>query len=67
MMLVIDFGFLVVFDYVPGVPDEPVESLLATAAECNGHKFVSLKWLRAMKTAANCPKDVIDLENLPPL
>ena len=67
MLLFTDFGFLDIFDFIPGLPHEPVDQLFDTAEECNGHKYVSLPWLRAMKTAANRPKDQIDLQNLPPL
>jgi hypothetical protein len=65
MMLVTDFGFLDIFDYIPGHPDEPVEQLFETAAEHEQYKYVSLQWLRTMKATANRPKDQIDLENLP--
>ena len=65
MMLVTDFGFLDIFDYIPGCPDEPVEQIFDTAVEHGQYKYASLRWLRAMKTAANRPKDQIDLENLP--
>jgi len=66
MMLFTDFGFLGLFDFIPGLPQEPVEQLFDTAVECKGRQYVSLPWLRAMKTAANRPKDLIDLQNLPP-
>ncbi len=65
MMLVTDFGFLDIFDYIPGCPDEPVEQLFDTAVEHGQYKYASLRWLRAMKAAVNRPKDQIDLENLP--
>ncbi len=65
MMLVTDFGFLDVFDYIPGFPDEPVGQLFETAAEQGRYKYASLRWLRTMKAAADRPKDRIDLENLP--
>ena len=65
MMLGTDFGFLDIFDYIPGHPDEPVEQLFETAAEHEQYKYVSLQWLRTMKATANRPKDQIDLENLP--
>ncbi len=65
MMLVTDFGFLDIFDYIPGCPDESVEQLFDTAVEHGQYKYASLRWLRAMKAAANRPKDQIDLENLP--
>jgi hypothetical protein len=65
MMLVTDFGFLDVFDYIPGCPNEPVEQIFQSAVEHQGCRYVSLRWLRAMKAAANRPKDQMDLENLP--
>jgi hypothetical protein len=65
MMLVTDFGFLDLFDYIPGCPDEPVEQLFDTAVEQGVYKYASLRWLRAMKAAANRPQDQLDLENLP--
>lgn len=65
MMLVTDFGFLGVFDYIPGRPDEAVEQLFDTAAQEERYKCASLRWLRAMKAAANRPQDRIDQENLP--
>jgi len=65
MMLVTDFGFLDIFDYVPGLPELPVEQLFESALEHGGHRYVSLPLLRAMKVAANRPKDRADLENLP--
>ena len=66
MMLVTDFGFLDIFDYIPGYPGEPVERLFDTAVKYEGHFYASLYWLRAMKRAANRPRDRIDLEHLPP-
>ncbi|NQU22067.1 MAG: hypothetical protein HQ567_12345 [Candidatus Nealsonbacteria bacterium] len=65
MMLVTDFGFLDIFDYIPGCPDEPVEQLFDTAVEHERYRYASLRWLRAMKAAANRPQDQTDLENLP--
>ena len=65
MMLVTDFGFLDLFDYIPGYLDEPVERLFDTAVAGGRYQYASLRWLRAMKAAANRPKDQMDLENLP--
>jgi len=65
MMLFTDFGFLDLFDFIPGLPYEPVDQLFDTAVESQGRNYASLHWLRAMKTAANRPKDHIDLDNLP--
>jgi hypothetical protein len=66
MMLCTTAGFLDLFDYVPGYPGEAVASLFESSRELDGIRFVSLEWLRRMKTAAGRPKDLLDLENLPP-
>ncbi len=65
MMLLTDAGFLDVFDFIPGCPNEPVEELLGSSHESHGRRFVSLHWLRRMKEAAGRPKDRLDLDNLP--
>ena len=65
MMLLTDEGFLDIFDYIPGYPNEPVDELFAASQENAGRRFVSLPWLRRIKQAAGRPKDRIDLENLP--
>lgn len=65
MLLITDCGFLDIFDYIPGCPDEPVETLFVTAETHGAYRFVSLRWLRIMKAAANRPRDQIDLDNLP--
>jgi hypothetical protein len=66
MMLCTTAGFLDLFDYVPGHPGEPVASLFESSREVEGIRFVSLEWLRRLKAAAGRPKDLLDLENLPP-
>lgn len=66
MMLITDFGFLDIFDYIPGYPGEAVEELFTTAVESAGRKYSSLEWLRKMKQVTGRPKDLLDLENLPP-
>jgi len=65
MMLVTRFGFLDLFDYVPGLSEEDPNSLLASAVGTGSPKFVSLDWLRRMKQASGRAKDLIDLQNLP--
>jgi hypothetical protein len=65
MMLVTDDGFLDIFDYIPGCPDEPVDQLFNSSRESGRRRFVSLEWLRRMKQAAGRPKDQLDLDNLP--
>lgn len=66
MMLHTDAGFLDLFDYIPGFPDEPVEALFVDAEIRHGVRFASLAWLRRMKQASARPKDLDDLGNLPP-
>jgi hypothetical protein len=64
MMLLTRLGFLDLFDYVPGLPQEDPRQLLAASMEVNGLRFASLQWLRRMKQSAARPKDLLDLENL---
>ena len=64
MMLWTEYGYLDVYDYVPGHPDVDVQALFDTAEELNGIRFVSLKWLLAMKRAGGRPKDLADIEEL---
>jgi len=66
MMLCTSAGFLDLFDYVPDHPGVAVASLLASSPEAEGVRFISLEWLRRLKAAAGRPKDLLDLQNLPP-
>jgi hypothetical protein len=65
MMLWTKFGFLDLFDYIPGLPKEDVQQLLESSIAAGGIRYVSLPWLRQMKVAAGRTKDRLDLENLP--
>ena len=65
MMLCTDYGFVDLFDYIPGFPTENVEGLFATALEVGGVRYASLEWLKKMKQAAGRPKDLLDLSKLP--
>ena len=64
MMLLTDEGFLDIFDYVPGCPEEPVEQLISDAISVSGINYASKPWLLRMKRAAGRPKDLLDIENL---
>ncbi len=64
MMLSTDYGYLDVFDYIPGFSKEPVEELFHSSEQLNGIRYVSLEWLRKMKRASGRPRDIDDLENL---
>ena len=65
MMLCTTAGFLDLFDFVPGYPEQAVTALFESCREAEGLRFVSLEWLRRLKAAAGRPKDLLDLENLP--
>ncbi|MFT5527912.1 MAG: hypothetical protein ACI9G1_002323 [Pirellulaceae bacterium] len=65
MMVTTKFGFLDIFDYVPGLPETPMQQLMNEAIVVGNYRYVSLHWLRKMKGAAGRKKDLLDLENLP--
>lgn len=65
MMLFTRFGFLDLFDYVPGFPDQDPAEVLASSIESAGLRYVSLALLRKMKQVTGRAKDLLDLENLP--
>lgn len=65
MMLWTDYGFVDLFDYIPGYPSEDVQKLFDTAVVAGGVRYASLEWLKKMKQAAGRPKDLEDLRNLP--
>ncbi len=67
MMLTTRLGFLDLFDYIPGFPNENVANLLSTSLESGGLRYASLSWLRKMKESSGRPQDLIDLKNLPPI
>jgi hypothetical protein len=65
MLLVTRFGFLDIFDFVPGFLSEDPKSLFTSSVESNGLKYVSKEWLLKMKVNAGRTKDKSDLEKLP--
>jgi hypothetical protein len=65
MMLSTDLGFLDLYDYVPGFPDVSVEELFGDSVALGELRFVSLSWLRKLKTRAARHRDLDDLEHLP--
>jgi hypothetical protein len=64
MMLVTDYGFVDLFDYVPGFPDANVREVYEQSVPSGQLRYVSLDWLKKMKQAAGRSKDQMDLENL---
>jgi hypothetical protein len=64
MMLVTDFGFLDLFDFVPGIPDADAQQVFDEGVAFNELRYVSLPWLKRMKGSTNRPRDVDDLEQL---
>ena len=65
MMLWTDYGFVDLFDYIPGFPQDNVQPLLDSAVKVKDVPYASLDWLKKMKQAAGRPKDLEDLRNLP--
>lgn len=65
MMLWTKYGFLDLFDYVPGVASASVAELFASSIEVDGFHYASIASLREMKRAAGRGKDMLDLDNLP--
>jgi hypothetical protein len=64
MMLWTKFGFLDLFDYIPGHPTTDVHQIAEGCQEANGLRFVSLDWLYKMKQVAGREKDVADVKGL---
>jgi hypothetical protein len=64
MMLWTNFGFLDLFDYIPGYPEEDPQSLVEGSVEADGLLFVSKSWLRRMKEKAGRDKDLLDLKRM---
>ena len=66
MMLCTSMGYLDLFDHVPRITGATVAQLIESACVLDGVRYVSLPWLRRLKAAAGRPRDLADLENLPP-
>jgi hypothetical protein len=64
MVLITDYGFVDLFDYIPGCPDADVDQVFEQSENSNGTRYVSLPWLLQMKKAANRAQDQRDLEFL---
>jgi hypothetical protein len=65
MMLWTKYGFLDLFDYIPGFPSEDVQPLFDLSVQAYGFRYASLNCLRRMKQAAGRTKDILDLKQLP--
>jgi hypothetical protein len=66
LMLCTDLGFLDIYDYIPGFPETPFQEIFADSIILGDLRFVSLRWLRKLKSSAARHKDMDDLEHLPP-
>ena len=64
MLLVTDLGFVDLFDYVPGIPGATVQEVFEESIPSGTARFVSLDWLRRMKSATDRSKDAEDLRHL---
>ena len=65
MMLVTDYGFADLVDFIPGMPTENVQQLYDQSVIVADRRYASLEWLKKMKQAAGRPRDLEDLRNLP--
>jgi hypothetical protein len=65
MMLGSRLGWIDLFDFIPGLPEEPLDELFASSTQMQDRSFVNLDWLKRMKRASGRPQDLLDLENLP--
>ena len=64
MMLSTEFGYLDIFDYLPGFPNETLEAVFSRSISLNGVKYLSLPDLIRMKKASGRPKDINDILEL---
>jgi hypothetical protein len=64
MMLVTDYGFVDLFDYVPGLPDADVAAFFEQSVAHGPNRYASRDWLIEMKRRADRGKDRKDLEYL---
>ena len=65
LLLGTDVGYADLFDFIPGMPNEPLDDLFADSIQDGCRRFVSLHWLKRLKVASDRPQDRIDLEHLP--
>ena len=65
MMLGTKLGYVDLFDFIPGMPTQPLADIFSSASSSGSLKFANLYWLRRMKVSAGRPQDLIDLANLP--
>jgi hypothetical protein len=64
MMLVTDYGFLDLFDFIPGFPEADVREVYDQSVNSNELRYVSLDWLKRMKATTDRPRNSDDLEQL---
>ncbi len=58
-------GYVDLFDFLPGLPGESIDDLIATAEISEGRPYCSLEWLKRLKQASARPQDMVDLKHLP--
>ena len=65
MILSTRWGYLDLFDYVPGLPNADVNEFFGeSVVDADGFRYCSYAWLRRMKEAAGRTKDRLDLDEL---
>lgn len=65
LMIGTSFGYVDIFDFVPGLPEDSLDECLRSAELTDGKPYVSLDWLKKIKRASDRPRDRNDLEHLP--
>ncbi len=64
MMLHTEFGYLDIFDYLPGFPEENLDLIFRESAIFNDARYISLKDLIRIKKDSGRPKDINDIMEL---
>ncbi len=64
MMLGADLGFIDIFDFIPGFPEENIEKVFATSESLENLRFISLDWLIKIKEKSARDRDLEDIEKL---
>ena len=64
MMLCTDYGFIDIFDFIPGFPEIAVGEIFDASEEFKGLKYISLDWLIKIKQKSGRPRDLEDIEKL---
>jgi hypothetical protein len=65
LMVGTSFGYVDIFDFMPGLPDATIDECLESAQLSETLPYVSLEWLKRLKRASDRPRDREDIKHLP--